>query len=86
MKECPLGCSHQTFPNHSGSALTVAANLLLENKKSRSNSYINTFCGRTPKSVLVRHYTDYNPSRLRKICSIHKLSLTFNLIQNMNCY
>jgi len=29
--------------------------------------YIDAFCGRTPKSVLARHYTDYNPERLRKI-------------------
>jgi hypothetical protein len=27
--------------------------------------YVNTFCGNTPKSVLVRYYTDYNPERLR---------------------
>jgi integrase len=29
--------------------------------------YVDAFCGRTPKSVLARHYTDYNPERLRKI-------------------
>ncbi|RLI33496.1 hypothetical protein DRO66_10130 [Candidatus Bathyarchaeota archaeon] len=29
--------------------------------------YIDTFCGRTPKSVLARHYTDYNPERLMRI-------------------
>jgi len=32
-----------------------------------SDRYIDAFCGRTPKSVLARHYTDYNPERLRKI-------------------
>jgi intergrase/recombinase len=32
-----------------------------------SDRYINAFCGRTPKSVLARHYTDYNPVRLRTI-------------------
>lgn len=29
--------------------------------------YIDAFCGRTPKSVLARHYTDYSPDRLKGI-------------------
>jgi integrase len=29
--------------------------------------YIDAFCGRVPKSVLARHYSDYNPERLREI-------------------
>ena len=29
--------------------------------------YIDAFCGRVPKSVLARHYTDYNPERLKRI-------------------
>ena len=32
-----------------------------------SDRYIDAFCIRTPKSVLARHYTDYNPERLQKI-------------------
>jgi intergrase/recombinase len=32
-----------------------------------SDRYIDAFCGRTPKSVLARHYTDYNPQRLKRI-------------------
>ena len=32
-----------------------------------SDRYIDAFCGRTPKSVLARHYTDYNPERLKEI-------------------
>ena len=32
-----------------------------------SDRYIDAFCGRTPKSVLARHYTDYNPERLKTI-------------------
>jgi integrase len=32
-----------------------------------SDRYIDAFCGRTPKSVLARHYTDYNPERLKRI-------------------
>jgi len=29
--------------------------------------FIDAFCGRTPKSVLARHYSDYSPDRLKKI-------------------
>ena len=29
--------------------------------------YVDAFCGRVPKSVLARHYTDYSPERLKKI-------------------
>ena len=29
--------------------------------------YIDAFCGRVPKSVLARNYTDYSPERLKRI-------------------
>lgn len=29
--------------------------------------YIDAFCGRAPKSILARHYTDYSPERLKRI-------------------
>jgi integrase len=29
--------------------------------------YVDAFCGRVPRSVLARHYTDYSPERLREI-------------------
>lgn len=29
--------------------------------------YIDAFCGRVPKSILARHYTDYSPQRLKRI-------------------
>jgi len=29
--------------------------------------YIDAFCGRVPKSILARHYTDYSPDRLKRI-------------------
>jgi len=29
--------------------------------------YIDAFCGRVPKSILGRHYTDYSPQRLKRI-------------------
>jgi intergrase/recombinase len=31
-----------------------------------SETYIHAFCGRVPKSVLARHYTDFSPNKLRK--------------------
>lgn len=31
------------------------------------DKYIDAYCGRTPKSVLARHYTDYSPRRLKSI-------------------
>ncbi|MEM3734628.1 MAG: tyrosine-type recombinase/integrase [Nitrososphaerales archaeon] len=29
--------------------------------------YVDAFCGRTPKTVLARHYTDYSPDRLKRV-------------------
>ena len=29
--------------------------------------YIDAFCGRVPRSILARHYTDYSPERLKRI-------------------
>jgi len=29
--------------------------------------YVDAFCGRTPKSVLARHYSDYSPETLKEI-------------------
>jgi integrase/recombinase XerD len=32
-----------------------------------SDRFIDAFCGRTPKTVLARYYTDYSPQRLKEI-------------------
>jgi integrase len=32
-----------------------------------NDRYIDAFCGRTPKSILARNYTDYSPEKLRQI-------------------
>ena len=32
-----------------------------------SDRYIDAFCGRVPRSILARHYTDYSPKRLKAI-------------------
>ena len=29
--------------------------------------YVDAFCGRVPRSVLVRHYTDFSPGKLKEI-------------------
>ena len=29
--------------------------------------YFDAFCGRVPRSILGRHYTDYSPERLKEI-------------------
>ena len=29
-----------------------------------SETYVDAFCGRVPKSVLARHYTDFSPQKL----------------------
>ncbi|MEM3040343.1 MAG: hypothetical protein QXO54_06020 [Candidatus Methanomethylicaceae archaeon] len=29
--------------------------------------YIDAFCGRVPRTVLAKHYTDYSPQRLKEI-------------------
>jgi len=29
--------------------------------------FVDAFCGRVPRSVLARHYTDYSPDRLNEI-------------------
>lgn len=35
-------------------------------KAEIKDDYINAFCGRIPKTVLAKHYTDYSPSALRQ--------------------
>jgi integrase len=32
-----------------------------------SETYVDAFCGRVPKSVLARHYTDFSPEKLGQI-------------------
>jgi len=32
-----------------------------------SDRYIDAFCGRTPKTILARNYTDYSPEKLKQI-------------------
>lgn len=32
-----------------------------------ADRYVDAFCGRVPKSILARHYTDYSPKKLEVI-------------------
>jgi integrase len=36
-------------------------------KLGMPDRYVDAFCGRVPRSVLARHYTEYSPERLREI-------------------
>jgi len=35
--------------------------------KGVSDSYVDSFCGRIPRSILAKHYLDYSPERMKKI-------------------
>jgi integrase len=37
--------------------------------------YVDAFCGRVPKSVLARHYTDFSPEKLKEIYDEAKLCI-----------
>jgi integrase len=43
--------------------------------KGVSDSYVDAFYGRVPKSVLARHYTDFSPEKLREIYEKAKLRI-----------
>ena len=40
-----------------------------------SETYVDAFCGRVPKSVLARHYTDFSPEKLKEIYERAKLQI-----------
>jgi integrase len=42
-----------------------------------SDRYVDAFQGRTPKSVLARHYTDYSPEKLKEIYDKADLKLFY---------
>jgi intergrase/recombinase len=46
----------------------AASMVLLRNARlGVSETYVDAFCGRVPKSVLARHYTDFSPEKLIEI-------------------
>jgi integrase len=40
-----------------------------------SETYVDAFCGRVPKSVLARHYTDFSPEKLKEIYAKAELKI-----------
>jgi len=40
--------------------------------------YVDAFCGRIPKSVLAKHYTDYSPEKLKRIYDKANLTIGVN--------
>jgi integrase len=43
-----------------------------------SETYVDAFCGRVPKSVLARHYTDFSPEKLKGIYEKPLSMFSFN--------
>jgi intergrase/recombinase len=37
--------------------------------------FVDAFCGRVPKSILARHYTDFSPEKLKEIYDKVKLCI-----------
>jgi integrase len=40
-----------------------------------SETHVDAFCGRVPKSVLARHYTDFSPEKLKEIYNQARLEI-----------
>jgi len=43
--------------------------------KECQTRYVDAFCGRVPRSVLARHYTDFSPEKLKEIYEKAKLKV-----------
>jgi len=41
--------------------------------------YVDAFCGRIPKSILAKHYTDYSPEKLKRIYDNTNLTIGVDL-------
>lgn len=74
-----LGCSGPTLTRHLREASKEAGTIKITpqvlriwfcnemNRLGVADRYIDAFCGRTPKSVLAKHYSDYTPRKLQEI-------------------
>jgi len=40
--------------------------------------YVDAFCGRVPKSVLAKRYSDYSPEKLKEIYDQAKMKILAN--------
>jgi len=58
---------------HEKTGVHITAQLLREwfacemGKLGVPDRYVDAFCGRVPRSVLARHYTDFSPERLKEV-------------------
>jgi len=52
-----------------GKHLSLSSYTRLESGVNSPNldRYVDAFCGRVPRSVLARHYTDFSPERLKRV-------------------
>jgi hypothetical protein len=53
-------------------------------ERAHADRYTDAFCGRVPKSVLARHYSDYSPERLKEIyekANLKVLAYTYSCLQ-----
>lgn len=72
-------CSGQTLTRHIREASNEVESLKITpqvlriwfcnemNRLDVADRYIDAFCGRTPKSVLAKHYSDYTPRKLQEV-------------------
>ena len=72
----PMGRAHEEKLWHDAmakSGLRITPQMLREwfcnemGSLGVQDRYIDAFCGRVPKSILARHYSDFSPERLREI-------------------
>lgn len=56
-----------SFENSTISGIEKYKNMKLVQRKTKPYKNESAFCGIVPKSVLVRHYTDFSPEKLGEI-------------------
>jgi integrase len=82
-----LDCSGRTLTRHIREASEEAGTMKITpqvlrvwfcnemNRLGVADRYIDAFCGRTPKSVLAKHYSDFTPRKLQEIYETAGLSI-----------
>ena len=82
-----LDCSGRTLTRHIREASQEAGTMKVTPQVLRvwfcnemnhlgvADRYIDAFCGRTPKSVLAKHYSDYTPRKLQEVYEDAEISV-----------
>ena len=82
-----LNCSGRTLTRHIREASRDAGTMKVTpqvlriwfcnemNRLGVADRYIDAFCGRTPKSVLAKHYSDYTPRKLQEVYEDARISV-----------